>query len=93
MQTLRNLCRDLLSDPSLEACYQRECHVCPNTVRIAAALDAAGPDALSTAAAAVNAPLEAVQELVDADYCDPGLTARLCRHLNLPVPVDCPRKS
>ena len=92
MQTFRRLCREMLRDPAFEACYRRECHVCPCTVRIAEALDA-NPGALQNAAAAVSAAPEAVQALVDADHCDPALTIRLCRHLNLPVPENCPRAS
>ncbi|MFH1985411.1 MAG: hypothetical protein ABIL58_26540 [Pseudomonadota bacterium] len=92
MQTLRTLCRDMLSDPAFEDCYRRECHVCPCTVRIAEALDV-DTGALQKAAAAVNATPEAVHALVDADHCDPDLTIRLCRHLNLPVPENCPRAS
>ena len=92
MQTLRTFCRGMLSDPAFEDFYRRECHVCPCTVRIAEAFDAA-PAALQNAAAAVGAAPDAVQALVDADHCDPALTARLCRHLNLPVPENCPRMS
>lgn len=90
MQTFRRLCRDKLSDPAFAACYREACHVCAHTIGIGAVLDGQ-PGKIAAAASALEATPEAIQDLIDAEYCDPDLTTRLCRYLALPAPTNCPR--
>ncbi len=33
----------------------------------------------------------ALRALAEAEYCDPRLVTRLCKHLDLPVPENCPK--
>jgi hypothetical protein len=81
-----------MSDASFQEFFEKECHICSNTVRIFEQMDR---DRLSieTVASLLQADAQALQKLRAADYCDPELVVRLCRQLELPIPQDCPRKS
>jgi predicted DCC family thiol-disulfide oxidoreductase YuxK len=79
-------------DVSFREFFEKECHVCSNTVRIFEKMDR---DRLSIEAVAslLQVDPQSLQKLMDADYCDPELVIRLCRQLDLPIPQDCPRKA
>jgi hypothetical protein len=81
-----------MNDASFREFFEKECHVCANTVSIFEKMDR---DRLSieTVASLLQADPQSLQKLRDADYCDPELVVRLCRQLELPIPQDCPRKS
>jgi predicted DCC family thiol-disulfide oxidoreductase YuxK len=81
-----------MSDASFREFFEKECHVCSNTVRIFEKMDR---DRLSieTVASILQVDPQSLQKLMDADYCDPELVIRLCRQLDLPIPQDCPRKA
>lgn len=90
MQSFKTLCQDLLDEPSFRELFEKECHVCTHTMRIFARLHAEQRDPESLARALGVAP-DAIRDLAEAEYCDPHLVVRLCRHLDLPVPENCPR--
>jgi hypothetical protein len=83
---------DKMTDAPFREFYERECHVCPNTLRIFEKMDR---DHLSIeeVASFLQTDPQCLQKLLDADYCDPDLVVRLCRQLELPVPCNCPRRA
>ena len=91
MRTLDQLRRVKMDCPDFAALYRKECHICANTVRI---FEKMGRMDLSMTALAEALEVETgtIQRLCDGDDCDPGLVARICRHLGLPVPENCPRQ-
>jgi hypothetical protein len=88
----RDLLNDKLDDEDFRQLYDRECHVCCNTVRIIAKLHQDGITA-ETLAAELGIEVAGLRDLETADYCDPALVRRLCRHLGLPDPGPCPREN
>ena len=90
MQSFRNLFNKKLEDPDFKTLYEAECHVCSNTIQIFAKLFEQN---LSLELIGKQLDLDAkdLQLLLDGDYCDPPVVIRLCRHLGLHVPENCPR--
>ena len=90
MKTFRSLFDEKLNDPAFKTTFERECHVCANTVRIfqTALENGVTHEQL---AEKLNVRPDQIQDLADADHCDPPLVARLCKHLDLPAPQNCPR--
>lgn len=90
MKTFRELFAQMTCDPAFNALYEKECHVCPHTMRI---FEKIGDENIDTAelSETLDVPLKAIDELKDADCCDPHLVIRLCRHLHLAEPERCPR--
>jgi hypothetical protein len=82
---------DKMTDASFREFFERECHVCSNTLRISEKMDR---DNLSIeeVASLVQTDPQCLQKLLDADYCDPELVICLCRQLELPLPQNCLRK-
>jgi hypothetical protein len=90
VKTFRALYNQKLQDPAFKCLFDQECHVCTHTMAIfhKALEKGLSPDQL---ALDLGVDPQKIHDLADADHCDPPLTFRLCRHLNLPVPEDCPR--
>lgn len=90
MYRFKDLLAQKLDDEGFRELYERECHVCCTTVRIIAKLhqDGIAPEAI---AAELGVEASALHDLESADYCDPELVRRLCRHLGQAVPESCPR--
>jgi hypothetical protein len=90
MQRFDRYFQSKMKDPAFKALYEKECHVCAKTVQIFAKVE---QDSIPLAdlAEATGAAVDALKALKDADYCDPELVIRLCRHLALSSPEDCPR--
>ncbi len=90
MQTFRQLFRQMTCDAAFNALYEKECNVCPFTVRI---FEKIGNEKIDTAAICEILDIQpnAVDELRDADCCDPKLVIRLCHHLDLEAPKTCPK--
>jgi hypothetical protein len=80
-----------MTDAPFRELFERECHVCSNTLRISEKMDRAHLSVEEIASLVKTEPL-CIQKLLDADYCDPELVIRLCRQLELPLPRDCPRR-
>ena len=91
MQNFKQYFKDKLKDPAFKELYDRECHVCRNTLRIFHKMDRENLS-IEDIAAALGAEPRSLQLLHDADYCDPELVVRLCRELDLPLPQECPRR-
>lgn len=91
MQYFKHFLNDKLSDPSFRELFDRECHVCRNTLRIFQKMSRE-KCSMEKMAATLNVDPHSLQLLQDADYCDPDLVVRLCRELDLPLPQGCPRK-
>ena len=92
MQSFKALCRNMLDEPAFRDLFDKECHVCTATMRIFARLHGQGENTAELARSMGVSPT-AIDNLADAEYCDPHLVIRLCRHLDLPVPENCPRMS
>ncbi len=90
MQSLKALSQELLADPAFRELFDKECHVCTSTMRIFARMYTENRKAAEIAQALGVDPAS-VGNLATAEYCDPHLVVRLCQHLDLPVPVNCPR--
>ena len=90
MQSFKALCREMLEDASFRELFEKECNVCANTMRIFARLHAENRDPEELARTLGVNP-SALLALAEAEYCDPRLVTRLCRHLDLPVPENCPK--
>lgn len=92
MQSFKTLCNEMLAEPAFRDLFEKECHICTNTMRIFARLDKQG---LTPAELAMDlgVPALAVDNLATAEYCDPHLVVRICHHLDLPLPDECPRMS
>jgi hypothetical protein len=80
----------MLAEPAFRELFKKECHVCSGTMQIFAALHAQGtsPDRL---ARTLGVDPAAIDRLAEAEWCEPHLVVRLCRHLALPIPEKCPR--
>jgi hypothetical protein len=90
MQTFKHLFRDKTSNLDFKTLYEAECHVCGHTMRIFEKVEALGMD-LEQLAADAEMEVNALQELRDADWCNPHQVIALCRHLDLKPPLACPR--
>ena len=90
MQSFKTLRGDMLADPVFRKLFEKECHVCTNTMRIFARLDEQGATPAELARR-LGVPTAVLDNLATAEYCDPYLVVRICRHLELPIPTSCPR--
>ena len=89
MQTFKSYKAGKLGDSEFQHLFEKECHVCRITMSIIEKLQVSGKK--EEAMASLGVSKRAIQELEDADYCDPGLVARLCEHLGIAPPNSCPR--
>ena len=90
MRCFSQYCRDKLEAPDFRNLYDEECHVCRYTMQIFGKMIQNGIS-VEQLAVQIQSDPEKVQRLMDAEYCDPHLTVRLCRHLDLPSPAKCNR--
>ena len=90
MQSFKALCRDMFADPAFRELFEKECHVCMNTMQIFARLEKQGLTPADLARD-LGVSTAKVDNLASAEYCDPHLVVHICRHLDLPVPDNCPR--
>ena len=91
MKKFQNYFHEKIRNASFREFYEKECHVCPNTLRIFEKIDREHLS-IEEAASLLQTNPQSLQKLQDADYCDPELVVRLCRQLGLPLPQNCPRK-
>jgi len=91
LKKFRPYFREKMKDASFREFFEKECHVCSNTLMIFEKMDRANLS-IEDVASVLRTDPQSLQELRDADYCDPELVIRLCRQLELPLPRDCPRK-
>jgi hypothetical protein len=87
----KDLLAEKLDDEGFRRFYECECHVCCTTMRIIAKLYQDGISA-EAVAAELGVEVAGLHDLETADYCDPALVRRLCRHLGLSEPESCPRE-
>lgn len=90
MESFKALCEEMLADTAFKEVFEEECNICTCTMRIFAKLHAENIDRgelLET----LGVDPEAVCLLEEAECCDPRLVKRLCRHLGLPIPANCPK--
>lgn len=90
MQTFKSLKTKKLADPSFKRLYDQECHVCRTTLKIVEILTEKGI-AVETLTRELGCSTDDIENLMDAEYCDPLLVQRICRHLSIPVTGQCPR--
>jgi len=92
MKTFKTFFESKVCDRSFKALYDCECNVCTYTVSIFERIDARDID-MARLAAEMGSDLAALQELKDADACDPRLVIALCGHLGIDAPKSCPKLS
>lgn len=90
MQTFKHLFREKTRNHDFKVLYETECHVCGHTMRIFEKVEALGMT-LEQLAADVEMEVNELQELLDAEWCNPRQVIALCRHLGLETPPACPR--
>jgi hypothetical protein len=91
MQLFKKYFNDKLKDPSFKELFAQECHVCRNTLRIFNKMSNEDVS-IEEMAVLLQVDPQPLQQLLDADYCDPYLVVRLCLELDLPHPGECPRR-
>jgi len=92
LRKFRPYFHEKMRDASFRDFFEKECHICSNTLRIFEKMERDGLSIEEMASLLQTDPLS-LQKLRDADYCNPELVLRLCRQLDLPLPQDCPRKA
>lgn len=83
---------DKLNSPKFRKIYEAECHICETTLKLASLLDDM-PD-MGGLAVKLGTSEPALDNLVHAEYCDPKLVVKLCRHMDMDagrVIRECPR--
>jgi hypothetical protein len=90
MRTFKELFRKKMGDPAFAALYAQECHVCRYTVRIFEKIEDQCIE-LETLASDMKVGTDALQDLKEANRCNPRLVIDLCRHLALEPPGNCPK--
>ena len=71
-----------LKDPAFREFYEKECHICSNTIKVIAGLEER-EQPLSDILDALNISKQAYEDLKDAENCDPELVKQLCSYLDL----------
>lgn len=71
-----------LREPGFKALYDRECHICANTMAVVSQCLEMG-DGLTEVLADLEIPVASFEALRDGDHCDPRIVARLCDHLGM----------
>lgn len=82
--------RNKMKDTDFKTLYEMECNVCAQTMRIFEKADLE-KISISSLASAIEADAADLEALRDADKCDLNMVLRLCRHLGLPTPNNCPK--
>lgn len=90
MQTFRSLINSKLCNEEFKCLYDQECNICKFTVRIFEKihLEKIFLDALANK---LGIETQEIQELEEAEHCNPHLVIRLCDYLSLEAPSDCPK--
>lgn len=91
MPTLRKRLAVRLAEPAFRESYSSWCEACPRTVEVVARLHQAGlaVEDLARQLALTQAQLEA---FIDAERCDYDVMTKLCAHVGLTPPAQCPRR-
>lgn len=90
MQTFRSLIKSKLCDEEFKCFFDQECNVCNCTVRIIEKIHLE-KISLDELANRLGIEKQEIQELEDAEHCNPHLVIRLCNYLSLEAPSDCPK--
>jgi hypothetical protein len=79
-----------LNDEKFKCLFDQECNICKYTVRIIEKIHLEKIP-MKTLAKDLGVNQQDIQELEDAEYCNPHLVIRLCDHLSLEAPSYCPK--
>ena len=90
MRTFKDFFACRVDRGPLSELYRTECHICARTVKIFEKLEKQDIS-LNSLAQALAVDIENLSILKEGDCCDPHLVIRLCRHLGLTPPPDCPK--
>ncbi len=90
MRTFRSLIHSKLCDEEFKRLFDQECNVCSFTVRIIEKihLEKISPEELANK---LGITKQEIQELEDAEQCNPQVVIHLCNYLSLEAPSDCPK--
>ena len=90
MLTFRSLLDSKLDDEEFKCLFDQECNICKYTVRIIEKIHLEKIP-IETLAKDLGVNKRNIQELEDAEHCNPHLVVRLCNHLSLEAPSHCPK--
>lgn len=93
MLFFEDLIRDKLSDSEFKAFFEKECHICANTVKLVAHFSE-DSEGLNRILDAVGMSREEWQELRDGDCCNPQKVFDIYAEMGLDAENsyrDCPR--
>ena len=90
MRTFKALKKAKLADADFERRFDRECHVCITTMKIFEALEQQNIS-MASLAKELGICIEKIENLKDAEHCDPIMVQQMCQHLSLIRPKACPR--
>ena len=90
MLTFRSLLDSKLCDEEFKCLFDQECSICKFTVRIIEKIHLE-KISLDELANKLGIKKQEIQELEDAEHCNPHLVVRLSKYLSLEAPSDCPK--
>ena len=90
MKTFKTLFDSKMKDNDFRCLFEKECHICPNTLKIFDKIEKE-KIMLEDLARQLQIDIQALRDLENADYCDPGLVVLLCNHLGIAPPSGCRR--
>jgi len=90
VQTFKSLLERKLCDQEFKCLFDQECNVCKFTVRIIEKIHLE-KISLDELADTLGIEKQKIQELEDAEHCNPHLVIRLADYLSLEAPADCPK--
>jgi len=90
VQTFRSLINSKLCDEEFKCLFDQECNICKFTVRIFEKIHLE-KISLDELADKLGIEKDKIQELEDAEHCNPHLVIHLCNYMSLEAPSDCPK--
>lgn len=90
MLTFRSLLDSKLDDKKFKSLFDQECNICKFTVRIIEKIHLE-KIYLDELANKLGIEKQDIQELEDAEHCNPHLVLRLADYFSLKAPSDCPK--
>jgi len=90
VKTFKTFKKRKLDDSEFKCLFDQECNVCHTTMKIFQKMERKNIS-IEELAGILDVRVQNILELKDADHCDAHLVIRICRHLNLELPISCPK--